>query len=94
MRIGIDELELVARQLFDHLRDKGIEEVSVEQDFYWNISKAQRYNPNETPNELTLGQLSDDWQELQRMLNGERDAIGYALVWLSAILRCVGEEVT
>jgi hypothetical protein len=39
-----------------------------------------------------MGQLTDDWNEVQRIVRGERDAIGYGLVWLSTILRRLGES--
>jgi len=35
---------------------------------------------------------SDDWNELQRIVRGESAPIAYALVWLAAILRRVGEQ--
>jgi hypothetical protein len=39
-----------------------------------------------------LGQLSDDWGELKRITDGDAEPIGYALVWLAAIRRRVGEK--
>lgn len=91
MKISIDEIEEVTRHLFAHLRESGVELIDLDADFYWNVSLEQRYNVNVEPNDLDVGQLSDDWGELMRIARGDAPPIAYALVWLSAILRYVGE---
>lgn len=93
MRIPVADLRKVADRLFDHMNSIGISEVDIQSDFYWAIPKQERRDVYKDPTGLTTGQLSDDWHELQMILSGESEPIAFAFVWLSALLREVGEEV-
>jgi hypothetical protein len=85
-------LALQSRALLDHLEQSKQAEWEVEEDYYWEAPADGRYNPHAEPGTLSLGQLSDNWGELKRITDGEAEPIGYALVWLAAILRRVGEK--
>ena len=91
MNISVAELRAVANQLFDHLEVRQGEQLEIATDYYWAIPRATRNDPTATPHDLTIGQLSDDLRELRRILNHESEPINYALVWLAAVLREVGE---
>lgn len=93
MIVTTEELKKMCAQLLSHLENNGYASVSIPVDYYWNIPAQYRYDPYREPEERDLGQLTDDWAELQKILNDEREPIGYALVWLSTILRVVGEQV-
>ena len=93
MRISVAEIETTCEQLLRHLRAEGITEVEIEKDYYWSIPERALYDPTAQPKELTIGQLTDDWRELQRIRDGEKQPIGYALVWLAALLRAVGQQI-
>ncbi|HYH81564.1 MAG TPA: hypothetical protein VEX86_17295 [Longimicrobium sp.] len=93
MQIRIAELREVSEVLFRHLEQNGVDQVDLAQDYYWNVPAGERYDPYQQPAGLDLGQLTDDWRELQRLRSGEREPVAYGLVWLSAILRAVGEQV-
>jgi hypothetical protein len=94
MRIEISELHAVTERLFDHLDELGCHAVELSKDFYWDVPAADRYDPHTLPPELVLGQLYDDWNEMEKIIKNQSEPIAYALVWLSALLRFVGEEVT
>lgn len=93
MEVTISELRSICNKLLQHIETSGYATINIERDFYWNIPRSLRYDSYEEPKELTIGQLSDDWAELQKILNDEAAPLGYALVWLSSILRIIGEEV-
>jgi hypothetical protein len=82
----------MADQLFSYLEETGREEFEVPEDYYWEISKEEVYDPYKKPEDLTIGQLSSDLGELRAILAKKSPPIGYALVWYSAILRAVGEK--
>ncbi|MEM7052016.1 MAG: hypothetical protein AAF604_20275 [Acidobacteriota bacterium] len=88
----VKDLRIVSNILFDYLESTGRGDVRVEEDFYWSVPQEHVYNPACDPEELFVGQLSDDCKELSAILSGENPPIGYALVWLSAVLRVVGEK--
>ena len=90
--IQIEELKRITHQLLDHLEESDIKTVEISADYYWHVPKDVRYDQYKKPAELSLGQLSDDWMELKKILDGENKPIAFALIWLSNILRYVGEE--
>ena len=93
MQLDINKLHRVCEILFQLLEQKGVEVVEFQEDYYWNIPRNQKYNPYEEPSNLDLGQLSDNWHELQEILELEREPIVYHLVWLSEIFRAIGENI-
>ncbi len=93
MRINTKELRTVTEKLFDHLEELQIEYIDVPRDFYWDLSGDQLYDVQKEPDDLVVGQLSDDWQELHKVLNERSDPMSYHFVWLSSILRVIGEQI-
>jgi hypothetical protein len=93
MRVEISKLRAVTAILFDQLEGLGFSSIDIEKDYYWDIQAPKRYDVHSDPGKPTIGQLSDDWAEMQRMLANPEDSHPYALVWLAALLRYVGEEI-
>lgn len=93
MKLRIAELRQAANALFDHIERSGIDEIEVDQDYYWSIPDEKLHAIYEEPTGFTAGQLSDDLQELRRMNSGERPPMAYALVWLSSLLRFAGTRI-
>jgi hypothetical protein len=91
MRVSTEELRRAALLLLQHLDQNGQSEFEIAEDFYWDVPESARYAPYSEPNETTIGQLSDDWSEVKKILDGHREPLGYGLVWLSAVLRRIGE---
>lgn len=91
MEVSTRDLREILDKVLDHVEEGGITHLNVERDFYWSIPAESRYDSYATPEDLTVGQLSEDWQNLQAILDGRRDALRYALVWLGRILEAVGE---
>ncbi len=92
MTVDIEELRRIVATLLDVVESNGTT-IEIADDYYWDVPKNDRYKVYVSPAELTVGQLSDDWNELRRIGCGEVDALPYALVWASSILRRIGEEV-
>jgi hypothetical protein len=93
MEIDIKTLENATKYIFQHIKDKGIKSVEIKEDFYWNISSEEKYNPYHEPTDLDLGQLSDDWLEIKKIALREKQPISYSLVWLAAIYKIMGEKI-
>ncbi len=92
MNIELSELKAIFLLEINHLEELGYEKIEIPVDYYWNIPQNVRYDPYKEPDNLDLGQLSDDWQDLQKIIRGENDPVAYDLVWLSTILRAIGEQ--
>jgi hypothetical protein len=93
MKIDIDKLRMACEIMWEHLRELGIDSVDIPHDYYWAVPQQDVYRFDREPVDFVTGQLSDDWQYVQQILEPDRDAIAYDLIKVSAILRAVGEEV-
>jgi hypothetical protein len=92
MRVSTKELREATMLLLKHLDDTGQSEFEIEEDYYWSVPQDEAYVPYKSPGNLTLGQLSHDWEEVRHLVEGRREPLGYVMVWLSALMRRVGEK--
>jgi hypothetical protein len=90
--IDLDDLSVMLRLVLDHIKNQQGNEVQISEDYYWEISDVELYDPTKDPTDFTLGQLTHDWERLNQIQNGDEPPIGYSLVWLSAVLRAVGHK--
>ncbi len=91
MKVSIDEIQKITTLLLSKLKESKGNEIEFNNDYYWDISENELYNPYEEPKNITLGQLSDDLDEVQR-LNKFDDAIVYDLKRISGILKALSIE--
>lgn len=91
MKINIDKLQWIITLLLLKLKEGKGNEIELENDFYWDISEKELYNPYEMPQNISLGQLSDDLEEVERLLKSD-DAISYDLKRVSNILKSLSIE--
>lgn len=91
MKVNLEEIEKVVSCLLSKLRESKGNEIELNNDYYWDISEEELYNPYEEPKNITLGQLSDDLEEIQR-LNKSDDAIAYDFKRLASILKALSIE--
>ena len=93
LKISISELKSVTALLFDHLQEVIGEEIEIDHDYYWNIPKGNKYDSYDEPVSFTIGQLTEDWDFLLKILEDSEMVASFGFVWLSAILRAIGEDV-
>lgn len=91
MKIDVSDLRKAFEVLILHLEETNQRTFEIDADFYWDVPEEGRYDSYVEPKELNLGQLTDDWQELLKIANGDMPPVGPALVWFSSVLRSVGE---
>ncbi len=89
--IKVKELKVVTSRLLEYLESENGDTLSLPEDYYWHIDADELHTVEEEPTDLSVGQLSEDWENLQRVASGESDPIRHSLVWLAAVLRAVGE---
>lgn len=94
MRIKTEELREATLTLLAHLEDSGCREFVFEEDFYWCVPEMDLYNPYAVPDpeKMTLGQLSDDCEEVRAIARGTKSPLPYYLVWLAAVLKRIGQQ--
>ena len=93
MQISVSHLRRVSSALFDRLEARGYETIELPHDYYWDIDRVQRHNLEAEPDNLSVGQLSEDWWNLEEMLRDESLCGAYALSQLAAVLREIGEMI-
>jgi hypothetical protein len=91
MKVNIDEIQKITIILLSKLKESKGNEIEISNDYYWDISQDELYSPYEEPKNITLGQLSDDLEEVQRLIKSD-DAIMYDLKRLSNILKVLSIE--
>lgn len=90
--IELQVFEVAFLKIISHLRESGIEQIELGEDFYWALDSEEMYDPYRVREPKELGQMTDDWNEIKRIATGESDAIGYALVWLSSLCKYIGNK--
>lgn len=91
MTINIKEIEEITSILFSKLKEKYGNNIEIQNDYFWDIVNEELYNPYEEPKTITLGQLSQDYELIKRILNSD-DAVAFDLKWLSNILKVISIE--
>jgi hypothetical protein len=92
VRIPVDQLRQVFELLVSHVAGNSAADLPVGQDYFWSIPSPERYDVYNQPSELTIGQVSESWGNLSGLLEDESKTLGYGLVWLSDVLRAIGDE--
>ncbi len=93
MKIKIAELEKVLSDLLAELHEQKCEEIEIDkEDFYWAISKEELYNPYNQPNQLTLGQLSDDLEHIHKIFEKKLPIVCYDFAKISYIFLFIGNK--
>ena len=94
MKVRVSELRRAANVLFDHLERLGHAEIEVDSDYYWSIPNEKLYSVYEDPSDFTVGQLSEDLENVKAIVAGTKVPIAYGLVWLSTLLRFIGSKIS
>ena len=93
MKIYLHVLKSIVNEMFKQLEGKNVESFEVTEDYYWFIPHDSAYNMDVKPDELTVGQLSEDLKELNKLLTTkEYEPVLYNFVWLSEIFKVIGKK--
>nr|WP_199158658.1 hypothetical protein [Pedobacter sp. ASV2] len=91
-QIRIDDLQKAIILLLSNFKTNIGDVIEIQNDFYWDIPSKELYNPYEEPKQLTLGQLSDDMNEVKRLTDEPSSAISYDLKRISNIIKAMSIE--
>lgn len=93
LQVQVSEIEKALARLLEALREQQGEVVELaEADYYWAVAPDQLYDPYQTPSRLTLGQLSDDLEEMGRIATQDTPPVSIDFVKLSAVLAAIGHK--
>jgi hypothetical protein len=88
--IPVEDLRRVAERLLDHVRSAEGDVVELHEDMFWSIPPDALYDVYQQPPELTIGQLTESWDNLGKLMHDGEQPAGLDLVWLSDVLRAIG----
>ncbi len=93
LRVDINEIETALIKVLEELRSQKGDVIDMEPaDYYWSIDKDELYNPYTDPAHFTLGQLTDDLQEIKKLARGEVDPVSLDLVKVGSVLAAIGHK--
>lgn len=90
--ISLVALRALTNSLLDHVEEVHGAHIALKHDYFWWTPAPEVYDVNVEPTSFTIGQLSECSENLQQ-LRADGHSVSYALVWLSSILRSIGEQV-
>jgi hypothetical protein len=93
MEIEIAKLRSITNDLLLRLEQDGTKTVELTSDYYWNLPPGEMYDKHDEPTQFVMGQLSEDLEFVNDMIEGRRPPVTYGLVWISSLLRYVGEKI-
>lgn len=95
MRIKVAELQRATNVLLDQLQRSGHEEIELTASYYWNIPTDHLYRAEEAPPAaaLDLGDLCEDWEEVQAVGVNNDPLPSHDLVHLAGLLRFIASRV-
>lgn len=91
MVIDMKFLELVTQKLRDYFHESNIKELNINKEFYWSIYENEKYDNYKEPSNFTVGQISENIENLREIVEGKREPTIFALKWLGEILIATGE---
>ena len=88
--INIDELRLVTNYFFDYLENNmNVKNLEITKDYYWSVLHPDRYDMDQQPDKLGIGQLSEDLYFLKEILKNKDLAVAPNLSHLCAVLEFI-----
>jgi len=94
MSISFEHLNSMFELLLERMKEAYPDEkIEIKyEDYYWEVSKDQKYDPTKKPDDFCLGQVSSDWSDLLKLLEtapDERLPISYHLQCMAEILNVI-----
>jgi len=89
--IDIQKLKEAINLLLDHVIDKGSDSITLEEQFYWKVNDNEKYRVNNEPTELSVGDLFDDLDFIEKFYRTKDNIVSYTLTEVAPVLAYVGE---
>ncbi len=79
--------------LLKKLKEKDVNEINVETDYYWLVDWDDVEDFNSDSLDLGVGSFCDDWNHLQKILSGEYEPNVLDLQRLSTLINILGKTI-
>lgn len=92
VQLPVAKLEAVVELLLRRVVAVGQDRIVIDRDMFWSIPLGDAFEVYGPPPEATIGQVSESWDQLERVLAEPEDAVKYHLVWLADVLRAIAAQ--
>lgn len=89
--VRVDDLKRALSLLLDRVEVAG-GVVRIDREAFWSVPEAQAYDVYVEPTELTIGMVSESWEQVEAMLSDPDRAVGHGLICLAEVLRAIASE--
>lgn len=94
IKIQLGQLRTATDLLFKQLEDRGLKEICLDKDYYWEIDTGQYYDVTKKPTDLTIGSLYTDWEFVRGVASGENEPVSLNFLKIATLLRYLGDSVS
>ena len=92
--MSVEVLKKAFDNICHYMNEQNISSIELDRDYYWEIDCNQRYDMDRVPAVSDVGQLFDDWNEIERMAKDEDGIVSYDIIWFASVCRFIGEKMT
>lgn len=86
MNINKNELLRIIKIISTEIENNLTQTIEINKDYYWDLELDKMFDIDKDPSSYTMGQISDDWESIKRLLLKDEIPISYDLVRLAYIL--------
>jgi hypothetical protein len=90
--IEIKYLKELFNLVIEKLEKEYGNEISFSNDYYWSLDENEVYNPDEEPKDFSLGQISFDIENLERLKTKTEPLLSNDLITIAEILKAIRIE--
>lgn len=92
--ISVDQIRQTLLALLDHLKSTYGNTIELESDYFWSIPDNAKYDVYNKPTELTIGQVSEVCEHLDKLAQPGQDAATYQLRWFAQLFDAIVHDKT
>ena len=90
--VPLSDLAKAIQIVFDSFKTAGTPDLTIENDYFWDVPETEIFELGTMPTHLTLGQVSDSWEFLQHATERDEVQVAQTLIWIADILRAAAIE--
>lgn len=91
--VSVADLRQVFEALAAHIEAVAGTEIGLSTDMFWSIPPTDLFDVHREPRELTIGQISESWDNLLAIREDPSSALSFGLVWMADVIRAIGLSV-
>jgi hypothetical protein len=92
IEVSVEDLKRAVSLLLDRVADDGV--LRIDHEAFWSVPAPAAYDVYREPSDLTIGMVSESWENIAGIIRDPDNAVDYGLVWVAEVLRAAGDEAS